>query len=47
MVMGQGCLQVFETASGTLSYSLGQETRNILMFLGKVAAFQEIAAVAA
>jgi len=32
----QGCLQVLETASGTLNHSLGQETRVSAMFVRKV-----------
>lgn len=34
--MDQGCLQVFETASGTLSHSLGRETKESVMFARKV-----------
>lgn len=34
--MDQGCLQVVETASGTLNHALGQETRVSPMFVRQV-----------
>jgi hypothetical protein len=39
MLMDQGCLQVFETESGTLNFSLGLETRERPMFVRKVTTF--------
>jgi hypothetical protein len=37
----QRFLQVFETERGTLNYSLGQETREICMFVRKVTTLQK------
>jgi hypothetical protein len=36
LLVDQGCLQVFETESGTLNFPFGQDTRERFMFVRKV-----------